>query len=294
MESVKINVYISCTPDDKPDLARLLEWLYPMQNEVNIWYHEDPPDPEPLSLPWQLLLFWYSPPDQRNDYAKVMQQRLERAHIYLFITSHKSMQDTQVAAEITLAVQRYIQIGDSYLRIFPLIFRPSNWKDKSRLAHFKQLGPARPLMQIQPREEGFLLLTKELEREIKSLQRNLNEQKQALGQKRLGAGYTSLPDLGDDLEGIDFEPVTRIQPPEFLGWVIVVFLFIYVLYALRPQLPSRASRRLKNAPPREIQQPEFQRENPLMPPDADMPIPNEKEQFSAPKSPERKTFKPKI
>ena len=298
MEPVKVNLYISCAPADKPDMEKLLEWLYPMQDEVNIWFYEEPPGPEPLALPWQLLLFWYRPPDQRADYAKVMQQRLERAHIYLFITSHKSILDSSVGYEITRAVQRYIEIGDRFLRIYPVIFRPSNWKEKSRLAHFKQLGQARPILSVKPTEEAFVALSNELQKVVAELQRNLNEQRQAAGAAlQLGAGsgnYSSAPDLGDDLEGIEFESVARPQPPEFLGWLILVALFIYVLYSLRPELPSRATRRLRNIAPPTTQPIEFKRENPLMPPAEDAVFPPARDTQPPGKPKPSNSFKPRI
>ena len=42
MEPVKINLYISYTPEDRQELEMLLEWLYPMQDEVNIWFYDCP------------------------------------------------------------------------------------------------------------------------------------------------------------------------------------------------------------------------------------------------------------
>lgn len=298
MEPVKVNLYISCAPADRPDMEKLLEWLYPMQDEVNIWFYEEPPAPDPLSLPWQLLLFWYRPPDQRADYAKVMQQRLERAHIYLFITSHKSLLDSSVEYEITRAVQRYIEIGEQYLRIYPVIFRPSNWKDKSRLAHFKPLGPARPILSVTPNEEAFVALSNQLNKTVVELQRSLNERRQSVQsslQLSAQAGsYLGVPDLGDDLEGIEFEAVVRPQPPEFLGWLILVALFIYVLYSLRPELPSRASRMLKNVMPSTTKPIEYKRENPLMPPAEDVIFPPARDTQAPAKSKAPKSFQPRI
>lgn len=57
------NIFISHVPSDKPVLDKLLQWLHPMRDEVNIYFKAPPPPPKQLPLPWQLLLFWYQPPN---------------------------------------------------------------------------------------------------------------------------------------------------------------------------------------------------------------------------------------
>ncbi|MEI6409239.1 MAG: hypothetical protein WCR52_07655 [Bacteroidota bacterium] len=272
MEPVKINLYISYAPEDRQELEKLLEWLYPMQDEVNIWFYDPPPPDDPLTLPWQLLLFWYRQPDHLEDYNRIVQERLERAHIYLFITSYRSLISSSVEYEITRAVQRYVEIGDRYLRIFPVIFRPSQWKDKSRLAHFKPLGPGKPLLSIHPKEEGFMALSEELNKVIAVLKRNLNEYRQMSASSAVTT-QSAAPDFGYDPDSIEFEPKAGVSPPEWLGWVILAGLLIYTLYAIRPHAPAGANTRFKNVEPPSARPVEYPRENPLAPPTETAPFP---------------------
>jgi len=169
-------------------------------------------------------------------------------------------------------VQRYIELGDRYLRIFPVVFRPSKWKDKSRLAHFKPLGPGRPLLSIAPKEEGFMALSDELTKVIAALKRNLNEYRQMSASSAVTT-LSSGPDFGEDPDSIDFEPSPGVRPPEWLGWVILAGLLIYTLYALKPKLPGGAAIRFKNVEPPSARPVEYPRENPLAPPSETAPFP---------------------
>lgn len=270
MEQVKVNLYISFTPEDAGDVKKLLEWLYPMQDEVNIWFYNPPPPDDPLTLPWQLLLFWYRRPDHLADYNRVMRERFERAHIYLFVTSQRSMLNRGIERDITRAVKRYVELGERYVRIFPVIFKPSQWKDKSKLAHFKPLGPGKPLLSISPQEEGFMALSDELNKVIAGMKRNLNEFRQMAGNSVI----KSAPDFGQDPDAIEFVPADSANPPEWLGWVILAGLLIYTLYALRPALPDLPKTRFKNVESPYSRPDEYRRENPMYPPDETAPFPS--------------------
>jgi hypothetical protein len=153
-------------------------------------------------------------------------------------------------------------------------------------------------LSIKPNEEAFMQISDSLNKVVSELQRNLNERRQSVTQSmQLPSGapnYSSAPDLGDETEGIEFEPIIRPQPPEFLGWVILVALLIYVLYSLRPELPSRATRRLRNVEPPTTKPIEFQRENPLMPPPDDAVFPPASDTPKAAPNPHPKSFKPRI
>jgi hypothetical protein len=279
MEPVKINLYISYTPEDKPYLEKLLSWLYPMRDEVNIFFNSPPPGAEPLALPWQLLLFWYRLPDARRSYKHILKHQLERAHIYLFLTSYKSLASRVVEDEITTAVNRHIQLGDRYLRIFPVIVAPCRWQEKSRLGRYKPIGPKKPLSAMSPQEDGFLQLTDQLALVIQELKRNLDEWKYGAttgSGKALGSGnYKVQPDVGEDIATLLAEPEPEFRPPEWLGWVILIGLVVLTMGSLGRKLPTSRDLRFRNAEPAEKRPPEYHRENPMVPPPKDMPLPPE-------------------
>ena len=266
MRSAKVNIYISLTAEDRQYLAKLLRWLQPMRDEVNIWYLSPPKAVEPLSFPWQILLFWYTPPNPLAYYARTLQSQFESAHIYLFLVSHRSLTDARVGEEITGAVNRHVEHGDRYVRIFPVVVSPSHWKNHSRLARFKTLGPKKALNQVQPEEEGYLELTEQLSKEIKVLQRNLDELKYARAQPS-ESPQAWPPLLG---EAKTYPIPDAVSPPEWLGWVILLALVLSVWYSLSPSLPSMPARRYRHID-YEQKPPEYRREHPMMPPPDETP-----------------------
>jgi hypothetical protein len=271
MEPVKINIFISCVWEDRPYLETLLQWLYPMRDEVNFWYNDPPPRPPMFSLPWQLLLFWYRRRDPRAEYGHVLENQLNRAHVYLFMTSYKSVIDPSVEHEISTAVQRYIAQGDKYVRIHPLLLKPSQWKTQSRLARFKPIGMPAPISQLPLEDEGWLAIAEELKSIVHQLQRNLNELRQF---KQLSEGSGQLPaaDTGEDAGAVYLDVPEPFDPPEWLGWSIIIGLIMLTLVRLGPQMPTRANKRYQNVPPPESRPPEYLREQPLAPvPDSLMP-----------------------
>lgn len=269
MRSAKVNIYISLTGEDRPYLVKLLRWLQPMRDEVNIWYISPPAAPKPLPLPWQLLLFWYTPPNPMAYYARTLQSQFDSAHIYLFFVSHRSLTDARVEEEITGAVNRHVEHGDKYVRIFPVVVSPSHWKKHSRLARFKTLGPKQALNQIKPEEEGYLELTEQLSKEIKALQRNLDELKFARTQP--GDSPQAWPPLLGEAK--TYTAPEAVSPPEWMGWVIIVALVLSVWYSLSPSVPGFSTKGYKDRYQREQPGPEYRRENPMMPPPEQPPIP---------------------
>jgi hypothetical protein len=142
------------------------------------------------------------------------------------------------------------------------------------LGRYKPIGPKRPLSVIQPEEEGFLQLTDQLALVIQDLKRNLDEAKFAGKGKALGSGsYKVQPDTGADEATLLTEPEPEFRPPELLGWAILLGLIIITMAGLGHKLPSSRSLRFKNAEPAEKRPVEYQRENPMMPPPKDMPLP---------------------
>lgn len=280
MTPVKVNIFISYSPEDKPQLNKLLKWLYPMRDEVNIRYNNPPAAPEQLSLPWQLLLFWYSPPDFRDKYRRFLHAQREKAHIYLFLTSYKSLSNKIIEDDIDVAVNRRIA-GDNFYGpfVYPVILSPSRWKETSRLAAFKPLAKGTPLSTLKHEDEGYLDITEEIAELVKLLQSRLGEEKFYQGRNvAIEAGMApsrqrAIPYLGESDEKMEFNSAPSFNPPEWLGWSILLFLFITVINALLPARVLRPSRydSVKSADDHGM---EYRREHPYVPTPDTIRIPN--------------------
>lgn len=285
MTPVKLKVYISHTPADKKAVKELYEFLRPMHDEVDIWYNDPPPPPKPLPVPWEWISVFlpiFLPRDFRDEYKKVDKRRKERAHIYLFMTSYQSLNDAQIQSDIRLAAERRVENDWLSPHVFPVIMAPSLWKEKSPLAKYKTLGPKKTLIEIKPVEAGFYEIATQLSKVIKDAQRGLDEAK--FSQSRLAAPdepaipppHRAQPYLGGDDESLQFKAPAQVHPPEWLGWMIWVFLFFSIMRGLRGDKadfrPSLG--RYENAEPAQTWQPEYQREQPLRPTPDDIPPPN--------------------
>ena len=258
MQPVKVNIFISYAPEDRPQLDKLLRWLYPMRDEVNLWYNNPPKNPAELSLPWQLLLFWYIPPNNRSRYNRVFHAQREKAHIYLFLTSYKSLSSPFIEEDIDVAATRRIA-GDDLVGpfIFPIILTPSRWKEESRLAGFKPMADGAPLSSFKVEEEGYLNVTEEISALIKVLQAKLGEAKfyqsrlVATDQGLVTSSKRALPYLGESDGDFDYQEVEAFQPPEWLGWSILLFLFISFMSSLMPARVASTTRYKNEEKPRE-------------------------------------------
>lgn len=275
MTPVKINLFISCDKADRKYCETLLNWLYPMRDEVNLWYENQPDPPPQLPLPWQLLLFWYSPPDRRSEYARKLQKQKERTHIFLFLTSYKSILNTAIQGDISLAVNRRIVTGDDLNPlVFPVLLSPSHWQQQSGLAGYKPLGPKKTLAETKPVEEGFLQLTEQLSKYIKVLQRRLTEER--FYQSRLvkadaglqAPSLRSQPYLGDDDEATEMSETTQVELPEWLGWGLIALIIVLTYRGLQPNIALPASHY------RSVERPvEYPRTVPMIPSEEPMVFP---------------------
>lgn len=273
MATIKVNLYISCTDDDKVQLQKLLKWLYPMNDEVNVWFRNPPSRLPSLPLPWRILLFWYRPPELLSAYEQVWQNQLQRAHIYLFLTSHKSLNDRVVDEEITIAVNRRVEGDWRSPRIFPVVVSASKWREKSRLANYETLGPPEPLNQVKPETAGWHELTTQISEHVRFVQSVLNEVRFYHNRPVIADEYPAhyaetaevvpLPDLGDDPAAVTFVRPNVAYPPEWLGWAIIAFLFFGLFKGVQEVDPYLPKPRYRNANER---QPEYIREFPIMPP----------------------------
>jgi hypothetical protein len=249
MARVKVNVFLSYAPEDRQQLQKLLRWLYPMRDEVNLWFHDPPQRPPALSLPWQILLFWYSPPDPRIKYAKIYEKRREKAHIYLFLTSYKSLSNKTVAADVAVAIQRRLEEDNALAPlVFPVLLSPSRWKETSPLAGFSPLAAGKPLSSYSPEEEGFLTVTEELSTLIKTVQSALAEEKYyqsrpiPLSEWTSNTGKRRLPYLGESPELLEFDTIEPFYAPEWLGWSLIFFILISVISNIMPTRIVRHNR----------------------------------------------------
>lgn len=282
MTPVKLKVYISYTADDKKTVKDLYDFLRPMHDEVDIWYNDPPPAPKPLPVPWEWLSAFlpiFLPRDYRNDYAKVDQQRKERAHIYLFMTSYKSLNDSGIQNDIRFVAERRIEGDDLSPQLYPVILAPSLWKEKSALSRYKTLGPKKTLIEIKPIEEGYYEIATQLSKVIKDMQRSLDEAKFAQG--RLVSPDASSPSparkaqpyLGGDDTTLEFKAPAQVNPPEWLGWMIWFFIFISVFRSLSGDRPKATLGRYESAEPAQTWQPEYPREQPMRPVEGDIRFP---------------------
>lgn len=284
MTPVKLKVYISYTPEDKNTVKELYEFLRPMHDEVDIWYNDPPAAPKPLPTPWELFSAFlpiFVPRDYREEYAKVDKRRKERAHIYLFMTSYKSLNDARIQNDIRFVAERRVENDWLSPQLFPVIMAPSMWKEKSPLAKFKTLGPKKTLIEVKPVEEGYYEIATQLSKVIRQVQRDMDEAKFA--QSRLvaadGGAVTSTkqakPYLGGEDETLQFKAPAQVYPPEWLGWLIWIFIFLSVLRGLKGDLqrPSLGMDRYESAEPAKSWQPEYRREQPMQPVSDDIQLP---------------------
>lgn len=272
MQAVKVNIFISHAPEDRPQLDKLLRWLYPMRDEVNLWYSDPPKRPIPLTLPWQILLFWYIPPDNRPRYRKALKAQLEKSHIYLFLTSYNSLSNRDIEDEIDIAARRRIK-GDDLLGpfIYPILLSPSRWKKTSRLAGFEPMAEGKDLASFKQDDAGYLAVTEELSALIKVLQTRLGEAKfhksrdATVDSDQISNDKRIPPYLGESDGTLAYQEIEPFEPPEWLGWSLLLFLFISFLGSL---MPSRvmAPSRYDNIESDNEKSWEYPRENPMMPP----------------------------
>lgn len=273
MPSVKVNIFISHAPADKPAADTLLEWLYPMRDEVNVWHYDPPKKPDALALSWRLLLPWYQPVDPRVLYAETLKTRRENAHIYVFLTSYKSLSHKQVEDDITLAVSRRIDCAWADLAplVLPVLLSPSRWKQESRLAHFEPLAAGVELSKFSRPEDGFLLVTEQIAALVKVVQARLNETRfyQDHPEKQQNAvapsGEGSLPYLGENPAQFEFSPTKPFRPPDWMGWSLIALIFMLSAGSFRKNHPSVSSLHLKARPDKAFEV-EYPRRMPMAPP----------------------------
>lgn len=273
MPTVKVNIFISHAPADKPAADKLLEWLYPMRDEVNVWHYDPPQRVEELSLPWRLLLPWYRPVDPRDLYAEAIKIRRENAHIYLFLTSHRSLANKQVDEDIILAVSRRVDCAwdDLAPLVLPVLLSASRWKESSRLARFEPLAKGIPLNKFSKPEDGYLMVTEQIAALVKVIQVRLNEShfyQYQVANSEYGVqpdSKTILPYLGENPDQFIFNPPAPFRPSEWIGWSVIALILILTAGSFRKNHPAVSSLHLKARPANDYEI-EYPRRTPMNPP----------------------------
>lgn len=275
MTPVKVNIFISHAPEDKPAADKLLEWLYPMRDEVNVWHYDPPKKPESLALSWKLLIPWYRPVDPRVLYAEVLKTRRENAHVYLFLTSYKSLANRQVEEDITLAVSRRVDCewGDLAPLVIPVILSPSRWKEESRLAQFEPMLDGLPLTAFTIQEDGYLLIAEHVAALVKVIQAKLNESRfiqyhaETPSNSIVPKAPNSLPYLGENPEQFEFAPPKPFNPPDWMGWSLIALIFTISVGGFQRVPDAVLSLHLKARPDDEPQIEYLRKIPPTPPPD---------------------------
>ncbi len=293
MTPVKVNIFISHAPGDKPAADRLLEWLYPMRDEVNLWHYDPPKKPEALPPSWSILsaIFWepihlimkrtvgWKQFDLLESYAEKTNLRRENAHIYIFLTSYKSLADKQVESDIVLSSTRRIECswGDLAPLVLPILLTPSRWQVASRLARFKPLVEGVELSKFPQQEEGYLLATEQIVAQTKVLQAKLNEARYfkyypELDNKSIvpESKYCH-PYLGEDPEQFEFNPPKPFRPSDWSGWAVIVLIIMLTVGSFEKNSQLIYSLHLNARPAKEYQI-EYPRKIPIMPPPANAEI----------------------
>ncbi len=194
-----LRIYISYAPADKAYLNTLLKWLKPLSEKYNlrIWHNPLPRPGSKFPYQWDAML-----------------DQLAEAHIYLFLISYHSLSMSYIQQEeVPRAVARHIDLGEKYVRIFPVLLSPSHWKQHSGLAGFKPLGGPRTLAELKPEENGYLMLVTQLNLVVEDLRRNWMEEYRRIG----------LPVEEFTRPALPPPPPPGLKP--IPGWVSVALLF---------------------------------------------------------------------
>ena len=279
MTPVKVNIFISHAPADKPAADQLLEWLYPMRDEVNVWHYDPPQRPEELSLSWRLLLPWYRQVDPRVLYAETLKSRRENAHIYIFLTSYISLSNKQVEDDAILAISRRVDCewDDLAPLVLPVLLSPSRWKEESMLAQFEPLASGKPISHFAQPEEGYLRVTEQISALVKVIQVRLNETRfyhyhpETHGHAVQPASKNSLPYLDENPDQFKFDPPAPFRPPDWMGWSVIALIFTLSAGSFRKNHPAVSSLHLNARPDKEFQI-EYPRKLPMAPPPANSEI----------------------
>ncbi|MBL7809912.1 MAG: hypothetical protein JNN28_18970 [Saprospiraceae bacterium] len=269
---MKVNVFIVHAPEEKAVADRLMEWMYPMQDEVNFWHYAPPPAPDTLPLSWRILLPWYYPVDPRVLYREPLKRRRENAHIYLFLVSARSLKDERFEQDLALAIARRTDCTSDDLGplVLPLILNDCDWKKHARIKSFEPLLEGKTLKSFAVQEEGFRRAVAELSTLINLVQVRIREARyyqlhgQNLEKDIQTGGKYALPYLGENPEQFDFNPPPPFRPADWLGWCLIALIVVISIGSFRKNNAAVSSLHLK-ARPDKVKEIEYPRENSMLP-----------------------------
>jgi len=260
-----LRLYISYAPADKPYLDKLLKWLKPLEERyaLRLWY-ADPAKSAP---------FLYDPQQPAGSMLRypldweLSLNRLEQAHIYLFLVSYNSLSTPYIEQEeVPRAAERYSKKSKRLVRIFPVLLSPSLWKEQSRLSGFPVLGGPLSLSERKKKEEeeeAFLQVVTELRVAVEELRRNWLEEKHLLS-----AGT-------DGMDTPELLPATPAAFQPLPGWAGVALLlsvfYLVTAFYLRSCAPRMYHMYVPKELPYEAAPDRYLRENPLVDP-VDVPL----------------------
>jgi hypothetical protein len=260
-----LTIFISHAQEDEKVLLELLDWLKPMQEKycLRIRYNRKMPKTH-LAFPWNWLLFWYSPLKWDKPYHQMVPKEVAEAHIYLYLITHKWMITSWIEpVQIAPAIDRYSQLGDRCVRLYPIAVSPSQWKKFSRLSGFSTLGPGgKNLVEVTPKEDAYFQIVEQLEPVVRELRDNWIEETRRQG---LPVDDFYQPD------NFKIEKDVALRPlPDWVGWLLIVLLMFSVA-----RWYESCRTRTRMIPLREKATPEveYRRENPLSPPNETPPFP---------------------
>ncbi len=221
---------------------------------LRIWYNHPAPVPV-IPFPWKLLFFWYRPKSSPFPYHRDLHLEAEQAHIYLFFTSQHTLSVPWIEGEeLRRATGRYRELGNRYVRIFPVLLSSSQWRVFSGLTSYPSLGPVgKAVNQLPKRSDGWEAMLAQLEPVIIELRRNHMEEN-----KRLGLPVEPPPAPWNDT------PVELVPFPKWLGWAMIVA----ILFSLTRFADNNCTRKLPpGRPPGRVVPEEYRRENPYKTPE---------------------------
>ncbi len=244
-----LRVYLSYAPADKDYLQTLLRWLRPLEQkyQLHVWHL-------PLAQPAEGKPYFWD----------AMLNELERAHLFLFLTSKNSLEATHIQKEeIPRAFKRQAALGSHLVQLYRIPLPGAN--GNTALDQIPTLGKVKQIDDWKNDLVGYEFLIKDLEASISELKRSWIEE-----QHRTGIALTLPADRPAP------PPKARLKP--IPGWLSLSFLFAIFYMITSLYFRECAPRRYHGLSPETtvpyLPSPEhYTRENPVTPPQAVPPRP---------------------
>ncbi len=233
-----LRAYLSYTPADKEYLKALVRWLRPLEQKyaLHVWHAPLPPPGTTAVYPWEEATF-----------------QLEQAHLYLFLTSTKSIRVEHIQKEeIPRALKRQTELGKALVRLYRIPLYGS--ESTKALDRIPILGAAYRIDDWKNDRLGYEFLTKAIEEEVRQLLREWQEEAFRTQKSLMASSDVSGPAVPQRLRPIP-------------GWLSAAFLFAILYIVTSIYFEQCAPRRYDGLPPN-VSVPfspspeEYRRENP--------------------------------